>query len=61
MAGEGVRGQWTGHRVVVLESVERGACACPECWGVVVVVVFALLEGVVMALGSGSRARLCEV
>jgi hypothetical protein len=37
MAGEGVRGQWTGHMVVVLESVGRGACACPECWGVVVV------------------------
>jgi hypothetical protein len=60
MAGEGVRGQWTGRRVVVLESVEREACACPERWGVVVVVGFALLEGVVMALGSEWRARLCE-
>ena len=60
MAGEGVRGQWTGRRVVVLESVEREACACPGRWGVVVVVGIALLEGLVLALGSESRARLCE-
>jgi hypothetical protein len=60
MAGEGVRGQWTGRRVVVLESVEREARACPERRGVVVVVGFDLLEGVVMALSSERRARLCE-